>query len=246
MIPPLIVGGNVITLFTGFAKTGVPGVGILAAILLANMMEETRESVGTLLPLLIFADFFAVGTYRKHTDWKVVRRILPPTVVGVLCGALALRHLHGQRFDLMMGGLVLFQLCLDLLRQRLKWNKLPHHALYALFFGIMTGFTTTLGNMAGPIMTLYLLSVGLEDKHRFMGSMAWFFLIINVLKVPIFIAEGMITPETLLTSLSFAPGVVLGALLGRRIFKHIPQTPFKVIVQVLAALAAFRLLGWLG
>ncbi len=245
MIPPLVLGGNVITLFTGFAKTGVPGVGILAAILLANLMEETRESVGTLLPLLIFADLFAVGTYRKHTDWKVVRRILPPTICGVALGAFALGHLHGERFDLMMGGLVLFQLTLDLLRQRFKLDKLPHHILYAVFFGVLAGVTTTLGNMAGPLMTLYLLSLGL-DKHRFMGSMAWFFLIINVIKVPIFIVHGMITAETFLTSLSFAPGIVLGALLGRRIFKHIPQTPFKVIVQILAALAAFRLLGWLG
>lgn len=238
-----LLAGNGITLFTGFSKTGVPGVGILAAVLLANAVPDSRQSVGILLPLLIFADIFAVVTYREHTQWKVIVKLLPPTLTGVLIGGLALDRLQSVRFDLVMGGLVLFQLVLDILRQRFRPEHVPHHAAYAWFFGVLGGITTTLGNMAGPVMTLYMLSIGL-DKHKFMGSMAWFFLIINVVKIPIFVWQGMITPESLQTSLSFAPGVVLGALLGRRIFRHIPQGPFKKIVQVLAALAAFRLLGW--
>ena len=241
----ILLAGTGITLFTGFAKTGVPGVGILAVILLANTMPDSRQSVGVLLPLLIFADLFAVTTYRKHTQWKVIRKLLPPTLLGVAFGGLALNYLKGVRFDWVMGGLVLFQLALDLLRRRFRLDHIPHHPLYAWFFGVLGGVTTTLGNMAGPVMTLYMLSIGL-DKHKFMGSMAWFFLIINLVKVPIFVGQGMITFDSLATSLSLAPGVALGALLGRRIFRYIPQGPFKGVVQILAALAAFRLLGWLG
>jgi uncharacterized membrane protein YfcA len=233
---------NLITLFTGFAKTGIPGAGILAAILLANLMEETRQSVGTLLPLLIFADLFAVRAYRRHTDWKVVRRLLPPTLCGVLLGWGLLRHIEAGTFDLLIGGLVLFQLGLDLLRQRLGWHQMPHHALYAVVLGVLAGVTTTLGNMAGPLMTLYFLSIGL-DKERFMGSMAWYFLIINLVKVPIFVAEGMIQFGSLFQSLLLTPGVFLGALLGRRLFQHIPTKPFKIVVQVLAAAAAVRLMA---
>lgn len=237
----LLFSGNLTTLFTGFAKTGLPGAGILAAILMANLLPETRQSVGTLLPLLIFADFFAVGTYRRHTDWKVVGKILPPTFAGVAIGAVTLNRLHGASFDLVMGILVLFQLFLDQLRERLGWDHLPHHVLYSVVLGVLTGFTTTIGNMAGPLMTLYLLSLGL-DKHRFMGSMAWFFLITNCVKVPVFVWQGMITAETLGDSVSFAPGVVVGALVGRIVFTRIPPKPFKVIVQLLAVLAALRLL----
>lgn len=236
-----ILAGNGITLFTGVAKTGVPGVSILAAILLANVMPDSRQSVGVLLPLLIVADCFAVVTYRKHTQWQVIRRLLPPALLGVVIGAAVLSRLEGARFDVVMGSLVLFQLVLDVLRQRFRLEQIPHHVLYAWFFGILCGVTTTLGNMAGPVMTLYLLSIGL-DKHKFMGSMAWFFLIINLSKVPVFLWQGMITVDSLGTSLSLAPGVVIGALIGRRIFRYIPQGPFKVIVQILAAVAALRLL----
>ena len=241
MIPPLVFGGNLVTVFTGFAKTGIPGVGILAAILLANLMEETRDSVGTLLPVLIFADLFAVGTYRKHTDWRMVRRILPPTLVGVAVGAVSLGWFQGRRFDLMMGMLVLGQLLLDAARLRFKWESLPHHPGYGIFFGVLAGITTTLGNMAGPLMSLYFMSLGLE-KHRFMGSMAWYFFLINLVKVPVFWWHRMITAETLPLSLWLLPGVVVGALFGRRVFQHIPQKPFEVVVRLLAALAAVRLL----
>jgi uncharacterized protein len=87
-----------------------------------------------------------------------------------------------------------------------------------------------------------MLSLGL-DKHKFMGSMAWFFLIINLVKVPVFAGQGMITAASLGTSVTLLPGVVAGALLGRWIFRWIPQGPFKVVVQVLAAAAAIRLLS---
>jgi uncharacterized membrane protein YfcA len=232
---------NLIILFTGFAKTGIPGAGILAAILLANAMDETRQSVGTLLPLLIVADLFAVRAYWRHTDWKVVRRLLPPTLCGVLLGWWVLRQVQAGSFDLMIGTLVLFQLGLDLIRHRLGWDQVPHHPLYAIILGVLAGVTTTVGNMAGPLMTLYLLSIGL-DKHRFMGSMAWFFLIINLVKVPVFVVEGMIQWSSLSQSFLLVPGVILGALLGRRLFEYIPAKPFKTVLQVLAVAAAVRLI----
>ncbi|MDA3873649.1 MAG: TSUP family transporter, partial [Kiritimatiellae bacterium] len=88
---------------------------------------------------------------------------------------------------------------------------------------------------------LYLISLGL-DKHRFMGSMAWFFLIINCLKIPLFVLTGMITLPSLQLSLHFLPGIVIGALLGRFLFTRIPQKPFQLTVQLLAAAAALRLI----
>ncbi|BCW98807.1 MAG: hypothetical protein KatS3mg024_1634 [Armatimonadota bacterium] len=52
----------------GFSKTGVPGTGILVVPLMAALFGG-RQSVGTLLPMLIFADCFAVAWYRRHARW---------------------------------------------------------------------------------------------------------------------------------------------------------------------------------
>ncbi len=242
MIPlPTFFAGNSSTFFTGTSKTGVPGAGILGVVLLANMMNETRASVGVLLPLLIAADFFAVFYYRQHADWKLIFRVLPWTLAGLGLGYVTLKFSEGMDFSILLGGLVLVILALDLLRNRMGWNQIPHHPLYTAVLGIATGFATTIGNVAGPVMSLYLLSLGL-DKNRFMGSMAWFFLIINALKIPLFISAGMITVDSLKLSVWFLPGIIFGALFGRFLFKRIPAKPFAVVVQILAAAAAVRLM----
>jgi len=242
MIPlPTFLAGNGSTFFTGCSKTGVPGASILGVVLLANLMQETRQSVGVLLPLLISADLFAVSFYRRHTDWNILGRMLPWTVAGLGLGAVALQHIDSESFAPLLGALVLVVLLLEIIRKYMKWDRIPHHPVVAALLGVAAGFTTTIGNLAGPIMALYLLSLGLE-KHRFMGSMAVFFLIINCLKIPIFIFSDMITPDSLRMSLHFLPGILIGALAGRLLFKHLPQGPFQILVQVLAGAAAVRLL----
>lgn len=242
MIPlPTILAGNGSTFFTGCSKTGIPGVSVLGVVLLANLMPEAKQAVGVLLPLLIAADVFAVSWYRHHADWKLVRKLMPWTCIGFLLGAVALEKIPADAFTKVLGGAVLLILLLEIIRSRFGWDHLPHHPAMAAFLGMTTGFTTTIGNLAGPIMALYLLSLGL-DKHRFMGSMAWFFLMMNTLKIPIFVHAGMITAESLSLSLHFLPGIILGALMGRLIFLKIPQGPFKLTVQILAGGAAVRLL----
>lgn len=242
MIPlPTLFAGNGSTFFTGCSKTGIPGSSVLGVVLLANLMDQTRQSVGVLLPLLIAADFFAVGWYRRHTDWKLILRLLPWTVTGLGLGYVALQHVEDQNFAPLLGGMVLAILCLELLRQHMQWERIPHHPLVAASLGIAAGFTTTIGNLAGPVMSLYLLSLGL-DKNRFMGSMAVFFLIINCLKIPLFVLSDMITTDSLVMSLHFLPGILIGALAGRWLFLRIPQKPFQIAVQILAAAAAVRLL----
>jgi uncharacterized membrane protein YfcA len=235
------LAGNGSTLFTGCSKTGVPGAGVLGVVLLATLTGETRQSVGVLLPLLICADVFAVTYYQKHADWKLILRLLPWTAVGLGLGFLVLRKETGINFNVLLGTLVIGILVLDILRNRLGWTSMPRHPLYAALLGIAAGFTTTVGNLAGPVMSLYLLSLGLK-KEQFMGSMAWFFLIINTLKLPIFVAAGVLSVESLRLSVWFLPGIVIGALCGRFLFKRIPQKPFVLLVQVLAVTAAVRLI----
>ena len=55
-------------LLTGMAKTGISGVGLMVVPIMANAFGG-RPSVGLLLPLLIFADIFAVTWYNRHARW---------------------------------------------------------------------------------------------------------------------------------------------------------------------------------
>ena len=54
----------------GFSKTGIPGAGMPAITLMADAFrDETKLSVGAMVPLLILGDLFGVLFYRRHANW---------------------------------------------------------------------------------------------------------------------------------------------------------------------------------
>ena len=118
---------------------------------------------------------------------------------------------------------------------------MPTQRWFALVMGFTAGVTTMMANAAGPVMTVYLLAMQLP-KVAFAGTSAWFFFIINWSKVPFSRNLNLITPEGLKLDLMTLPAIAAGALIGIFFLKRIPQKTFNAVVQILAALAALRLL----
>jgi uncharacterized membrane protein YfcA len=107
--------------------------------------------------------------------------------------------------------------------------------------GFTAGLTTQLANAAGPVTTIYLLAMKLP-KFEFIGTGAWYFLILNWLKMAIFTTEKRITLQTMAADISMLPLIAVGAIAGIFILKKVPQKWFNIIVQILAAAAALKLL----
>jgi uncharacterized membrane protein YfcA len=107
--------------------------------------------------------------------------------------------------------------------------------------GAGSGIATMLANAAGPVMSLYFLAIQLP-KYELVGTSAWFFLIVNLSKVPLSAHLNLITPSSLILNLSLIPAVALGILSGRLLVGLIPQRRFEQVLLVFAFLAALRLL----
>jgi uncharacterized membrane protein YfcA len=239
----LIIQAVVAALLVGFTKTGVPGLGILFAPMMANIFGA-KPSTGVVLPMLLLADLFALAYYRQHARWGIILRLLPWVLAGILLGCLALWRLTNANLGLLLGGLVFGLLGLKVAQDHGgAWleEHLPHQWWFSAVCGVLAGFTTMVGNVAGGIMSIYLLSMGLE-KHGFMGTGAWFYFIVNAIKVPFSASLGLIGWASLGFNLKLAPLVVIGALAGPFAFRAIPQKWFERLVLVLASLAALRLL----
>jgi uncharacterized membrane protein YfcA len=229
-------------LLVGLSKTGVPGVAIPAVLLMTEAFSGSEKtSVGALLPLLLVGDLFAVSYYRHHAQWKRLWRLLPYVAAGMVPGVLVLAFVDDRQFKSLLGWMVLALLGLEVCRQRFGWTRIAGRWWFVGGMGLLAGFGTTVGNAAGPAMTVYLISRGLP-KEQFMGTWAWFFLVVNLSKAPVFVGLRMITPITLAFDAVVVAAVVAGALIGRRLFAIIPQRLFNWLVLALAGVAALRLI----
>ena len=228
-------------LFVGMAKTGVAGVGMLIVPILATIFGG-KSSAGILLPMLSMADIFAVSYYHRHAEWKYIWKLLPSTVMGVLIGLYVGNIVNDDQFKMLMAIIILVGLGIMIWRERKSnMQAIPHNWLFSSIAGLLGGFSTMIGNAAGPVMSIYLLSMMLP-KNSFIGTGAWFFLIINLFKIPFHISVWeTINMHTFTLDLAMLPAIMIGAYLGIKLVKIIPEKPYRIFIIVTTGLAAIKL-----
>jgi len=231
-------------LLIGFSKTGMPGAAIPAVALMAEAFrEDTRLSIGAMLPVLLLGDLFALAYYRRHANWDRLKELFPYVAIGMIPGYMVLWLVASDPLRVLIGAIILGLLALQIARQRFGWEEMPDHRWFIATTGVLAGFGTAVGNAAGPVMSIYLISKRM-DKQEFLGTAAWFFFIVNVSKIPFFLGLGMITSATLSLDALLVPVVVVGAIVGVLVLKRIPQAVFNAIVLSLAGVAAVRMVFW--
>ena len=238
-----IVMGIVVGLILGFSKTGMPSLGILGVAIMA-IVFPAKASVGLLVPMLIVGDIFTVIYYRRKVIWKYLWQVLPWVVIGLVVGFFVLDYSDNQMLQILIGVIVLLLLILHLVKGKLDAaveEKLDGSFIFSAILGVLSGFTTMIGNAAGGIMSIYLLSKRL-DKDAFVGTGAWFYLFVNVVKVPFHASLGLITWHTLFFDMWMIPVVVAGAFIGVFTLKRLSQVWFQRIILILTAIGGIRLI----
>jgi uncharacterized protein len=226
----------------GIGKAGLAGMSLVHVLIFAFLFGA-RTSTGIVLPMLLAGDVGAVTFFHQHARWDYVRRMLPPACLGVVIGAWLMRGMSDASFKPTIGWIILTLTVLQIVRMyRPDWfGNIPHAQWFAWTMGLLAGATTMLANAAGPVFAIYCLAIGLP-KFEFVGTSAWFFLIINAFKVPFSVALGLIHGQTLLFNAVLVPAIVAGLLGGRWLIRRVPQQVFDVLVLAFAALAALRLI----
>lgn len=226
----------------GVSKTSIGGVGIVAVSIFALLMP-TKESTAAVLLLLITGDIVAVWTYHRHADWSMLKRLLPSVLPGIALGALFIHFVPDAGLKPVIGGIVVVMLVLQLWSRRKKTlDDEARHMPAAATIGtaVTAGFTTMTANAAGPIMSIYLLAARI-DKARFVGTGAWYFLLINLTKVPFSAALGLFHPATFWLTLLLIPFVLLGTVVGKFALSKISQVWFERLTLLATAVAAVML-----
>jgi uncharacterized membrane protein YfcA len=226
----------------GITKSGFSGVSLVHVLIFAYVFGA-KASTGIVLPMLIAGDTIAMLMFGQHADWSYVRRMLPPAILGVVGAWLLMDVMSEAYYRPTIGCIILGLAVLQILRMfRETWFvQVPHSKWFAWTMGILVGVTTMLANAAGPVFGLFLLAIGLPKKE-FVGTAAWFFLLLNLIKIPFSWNLGLIRSDTLTLNLLLLPGIYIGLIAGTAVAKRIRQRDFEAAIVVLAALAGLNLL----
>ncbi len=228
-------------LVIGISKAGIKGISTVIVALMA-LAFGAKPSTGLLVPLLIVGDIFAVIYYNRHTQWKYILRFLPWMIAGVLLGVFVGKDLNDTTFKIGMAFIILFSVIVMYSWDLKKSKKVPTHWAFAGFIGVLAGFTTMIGNLAGAFSNIFFLAMRLP-KNQFIGTAAWLFLIINLFKLPFHIwSWKTISMESLTINLKLVPAIILGIIIGIQLVKTIKNQFYRKMILILTALGAIILL----
>lgn len=231
----------------GFAKTAVGGAASLSVALFAFVLPA-RESTGAVLALLLVGDAGAIALYRRHAEWTLLARLLPSVLPGLALGAWFVAVADQDTMRRVIAAVLVGMVVLQLWSRRAaggvsRAGRSAAWSVAAPFgVGLLAGFATMTANAAGPVMALYLLLAGLPVLGL-LGTGAWFFLLVNLAKVPFSAGLSLLDGPTLLMDLALVPALLAGAAVGALVARRIARRRFEDVTVALTLVAAAALLA---
>ncbi len=229
-------------LLVGLSKGGLGGpvpVSLTAPLLALAM--PVSEAVGVTLPLLIFADMFALRLYWQKWDMHYVKTMLPLAIVGVVMGAFVLGSLPEDTLRRVLGfftlAAVIYKVSGDTI-SALAYQPRDWHGYAA---GWISGFGSALANVGAPPFTAYML-LQKVDPTPFIGTATLFFAIVNALKFPAYIAADVINFDKLISIAWVLPIIPFGVWLGKRFLNIMNPKVFEWLMLALLFWASLSLI----
>jgi uncharacterized membrane protein YfcA len=227
-----------VAVFIGMSKTGIHGAGMMAVPLLALMFGGQLSS-GILLPLLCLADVMGVWYYHRHASWYHLKKLFPWAAVGTVLGTVVGGIIDDEAFRMIMAVIIVISVIIMIWLERGHKEEVPDYKWFASLTGVAAGFTSMIGNLATSVVAIYFLTMRLP-KNAFIGTAAWFFLVLNWFKVPFHIFSWKtITWNTLYLDLATLPFIVAGAVIGIYIVEKIEDRTYRWFIIIMTLIAAF-------
>ena len=225
----------------GISKSGIKGIASLIVTGLA-LVYGAKNSTGIMMPLLLVGDVFAITYYKRHVQKEYIIKLLPWMVLGVLLGVIGGNYISESIFKNGMALIILFSVGLMYYWENKKDKTVPSHWSFASSMGLLAGFTTMIGNLAGAFSNIYFLAMRIP-KNNFIGTAAWLFFLINFFKVPFHIwSWKTINSESILISLKLIPFVIMGLIAGVFLVKKIEDEIYRKLILLFTAIGGVAIL----
>ena len=221
----------------GLSKAGLKGIDMMNVTIMA-LVFGGKASTGIVLPLLCVADIMAVKYYHRHAQWPHFWKLLPWMMLGILMGVFAGKDLNEAVFRKVMAIIIMATVIIMIALEFRKTDMVPSNKLFVAGTGVVAGFTTMLGNLAGAFSNIYFLAMRMP-KNDFIGTAAWVFLVINLFKLPFQVLYWKnINAATLQTDLLLLPALAAGFWAGLKIVSKIKDDSYRKVVILLTLAGA--------
>lgn len=239
--PAFILAAVVAVVLVGLAKGGFSGLGALATPIMALTISPVLAAA-ILLPILIAQDAVSVWVFRKEWDRAIVAWMLPGAVVGIGAAYLLAASLSVSAVMGVLGAITFvfgaYRLWMERGGRIVAASNSP--GWVGTLFGVATGFTSQIAHAGGPPFQMWVTPKKLPHV-RFAGTSSVFFAIINIIKVPAFVALGEFDAEVLTTALILMPLAVASTLAGVWLVKRLDAARFYTIIYLLMIALGLRL-----
>ncbi len=224
----------------GLSKGGFAGVGQMATPLVALAMPPL-EAAAIMLPIMIVQDASAVWVYRREYNKRILLIMIPGALVGIALAGLLASYISDSAVRIFIGGTTILFVLYSWIGPKKIAEEVPKAGIPGgVFWGAVSGFTSTICQAGGPPYQMYVMSQNLS-KMVFVGTTAIMFATLNWVKIIPYAALGQFTTTGMMTSLALLPLALATNQLGFWLVRRTPQKLFYQITMVLMLLISIEL-----
>jgi uncharacterized protein len=234
----------------GLSKGGFAGLGVLGMPLMALTIPPVQAAAIT-LPILMVQDAFSVWVYRRSWDRTNLKILLPGAVAGIFLAYLLAARVPDRAVALVLGVISIVFALRRFLASRSAAAPVgvkPSRPA-GWFWGAVAGFTSMIAHAGGPPFQIYLIPQHLP-RDLFVGTGVVFFALVNLIKVPPYLALDQLTMDSLLTSAVLFPLAIASTFAGVWLVRRVSGERFYDVVHALLLLLGCKLVadgvGWSG
>ena len=223
----------------GIAKGGFAGPISLLAVPLMSLSMSPLKAAGILLPLLVIMDIIAIYIFWKKWDHKILKIIVPASMIGIFFGAFTFQYTSENQIRLIVGIITILFVIISVVQKNNLLLKPTNKKGY--FWASTSGYTSFLIHAGAPPMNFYMLPLKL-DKITYIGTATYAFFIINIVKLIPYYFLDLLAPSNLKISISLVPIAVISVVIGYHLQKKISEKIFFNLIYILLFIAGLKLI----
>ncbi len=193
-------------------------------------------AVGVVLCLLleIAVALPVVPSVVRLVDWRRIGVLLLAAAVGVPIGNIVLTLSNPEPMRWAISAIVLGAVALLASGWRFAGKPRTTTTLTA---GVSSGFLNGLAGMAGPPIAFYYLA-GDETVTRVRANLTTYFVFVDLVAIATFVSRDLVDSDTFVLAAFLAPAVMLGGVVGTRLFPLASEGFYRRLALVLLVAVA--------